>query len=74
MTYAHVGYITKFLWGQRRPPGDSEIEQLILSKYLIPYRIIFNRGHFRGAGQRCVPQDPAPGLVLGRRLDPGFPR
>ena len=27
MTYAHVGYITKFLWGQRRPPGDSEIEQ-----------------------------------------------
>ena len=29
MTYAHVGYIIKFLWGQRRPPGDSEIEQLI---------------------------------------------
>ena len=29
MTYAHVGYVIKFLWGQRRPPGDSEIEQLI---------------------------------------------
>ena len=41
MTYAHVGYITKFLWGQRRPPGDSEIEQQsVLSKYLIPYLII----------------------------------
>ena len=26
MTYAHVGYITKFLWGQRRPPENSEIE------------------------------------------------
>ena len=26
MTSAHVGYITKFLWGQRRPSEDSEIE------------------------------------------------
>ena len=26
MTFAHVGYITKFLWGQRHPPGDSEVE------------------------------------------------
>ena len=25
-TSARVGYITKLLWGQRRPPGDSEIE------------------------------------------------
>ena len=44
MTSAHVGYITKFLWGQRRPPGDSEMEQLILSKYLIPYLIISTVG------------------------------
>ena len=36
MTYAHVGYITKFLWGQRRPPGDPEIEQSILPRYLNP--------------------------------------
>ena len=28
MTYAHIDYMTKFLWGQRRPPEDSEIEQL----------------------------------------------
>ena len=33
-------YITKFLWGQRRPPGDSEIEQSILSSYPIPDLII----------------------------------
>ncbi len=26
MTFAHVGYITKFLWGQRHPPRDSEVE------------------------------------------------
>ena len=55
MTYAHVGYITKFLWGQRRPPENSEIEESTLSKYLIPYQIISTEVITAGGREQSAP-------------------
>ena len=63
MTSAHVGYITKFPWGQRRPPGNSEIEQSILPRYLNPFKISHSIPDQFNTSRRRVTQPSRPSHV-----------